>query len=198
MNPPEKPTPNHLEGQGHAKGKTWLCVLLSFFILYHLAVIIIFPNGSSYLGRSLSSYLSFYANNLGLNANWNFFSPDPANTMFFQYHIYFENPQGDEIQPSKEGFIPAEKEQIVIDSSRRRLLYAMRFLFMDSHRMKMILGPWICRENPGASMVRINSIVEMIPNLDRAQIGIMEKLEESTVMKLTHRCGEAPEDEALL
>ncbi len=145
-----------------------LRIFLSAFIVFHLSVIIILANGGSYLGRSLQASLLPYANTLGLNATWNFFSPDPAHTMFYRYKIYFESPVGEELKESIEGFFPPEKTHIVIDSSKRRLLYSMRFLTIDPSRIKSLMAPWLCKQYPGASRVRMEYIVNQIPLLDVA------------------------------
>lgn len=172
-------------------------ILFSIFILFHLAVIIIFPNGSSYLGRA-STLLVPYANILGLNTTWNFFSPDPAHTMFLKYSIRFEDADGNELREPLDGFIPPEKEQIAVDSSKRRFLYAVRFLILDTNRMKVILGPWLCRQNPGASHVKMEQMLEPIPNLDKAILGDLGRGEETTVMRFDYRCNASQEDEVSL
>jgi hypothetical protein len=141
---------------------------LSLFILFHLAVIVIMANGGSYLGRSFQAQLLPYANSLGLNATWNFFSPDPAHTMFYKYRVFFEDELGNETQPTIEGFFPPEKTHVVIDSSKRRLLYSMRFLTIDPSRIRSLMGPWLCKQHTGARRVRIEYVVEQIPLLDTA------------------------------
>lgn len=145
--------------------------LLSLFIIFHLSVIIILANGGSYLGRSLQKYLLPYANTIGLNTTWNFFSPDPAHTMYIRYVQHFDDENGNEIKESVESYIPAEKEKISIDSSKRRFLYAIRFLLLDTTRMNTILAPWLCKSNPEASSIFIEQIFEAIPGLDRAAMG---------------------------
>lgn len=202
MNPRERPTPSHLETQkgieGKIKDQTALQILFSFFILYHLSAIIILPNSSSYLGRSLGPYFLTYANISGLNVNWNFFSPDPPHRMFLRYVVRSEDVLGNETRPSVRGSIPSPTEQFTKDSSQRRYFYEMRFLFLDDHRRNRILGPWFCRQYPGATEVDISNVVEVIPDLDLAQMGVTENGEESTLMKFTYPCGNAMDDEASL
>jgi hypothetical protein len=152
--------------------------LLSLFIVFHLLVILVLANGSSYLGRNLQSLILPYGNVLGLNATWNFFSPDPAHTMYYKYKVYFENAEGDELSPVVEGFLPPEKSHIVIDSSKRRLLYSMRFLTIEPSRIKTLMGPWLCKSHPGATRVRIDYVMEQIPFLDVAVARRNEPMEE--------------------
>ncbi len=161
-------------------------------------VITLFPNGSSYLGRSLASYFMPYANSLGLNTTWNFFSPDPAHTMFLKYNIRFEDANGNDLREPLDGFFPPEKEKIVTDSSKRRFLYALRFFLLDTSRMKTILGPWLCRQNPGSSVITMEQILEPIPNLDKARLGDMPDPTENIMMKEVFRCGQSYQDEVAM
>lgn len=139
------------------------------WILFHLSVIVILANGSSFLGRHGATFLLPYGNSLGLNASWNFFSPDPAHTMYLQYVVRFEDENGNETREPLEGYLPPEKDQVVVDSSRRRLLYAMRFLILDRNRLETLMGPWLCREHPGASSIAISHVLEALPLLDVAR-----------------------------
>ena len=160
------------------KSKIFLKALLSIWLVYHLFCIVILPNGASFLGRYFESYILPYANSIGINSTWNFYSPDPAHTMYFSYTVYFENEQGEEIKPPLEQFLPPEKNQIVVDSSKRRLLYAMRYLALDQKRMQTLLAPWICRENTGASRVSIHHVIERIPTLDMAMANLSKNVDE--------------------
>jgi hypothetical protein len=145
-----------------------LKVFLSLWIAYHLANIVILANGGSFLGRYWGPYLIPYGNAIGLNSTWNFFSPDPAHTMYLEYRVRFEDEQGNEVKESVEGFLPPEKDQIVIDSSKRRLLYAMRFLLLDQDRLHALMAPWLCRQYPGSSTLSVAHVVQAIPPFDRA------------------------------
>jgi hypothetical protein len=158
-------------------------ILLSAFICFHLIVIVVLANGSSFLGRHLAPILLPYANTLGLNATWNFFSPDPAHTMFYRMRIFFEDANGEDLREPEELYFPPEKGQIVVNSSKRRMLYAMRFLTLDPTRLKSILGPWLCRQYPGATRVKMEHFIHEIPGLDAAMAHIDQPLSELLVEK---------------
>lgn len=179
--------------------KKWLQFLISLFLIYHLAVIMVLANSSSFLARRLSPLILPYANFFQLNTTWNFFAPDPAHTMFVKYKIEFNDDNGNEIKEPVIGFIPPEKKRIVIDSSKRRFLYAMRFLLMDNNRMQTILGPWLCRENPGASRIFMENRFVAIPSLDDAILNSTsldpENSDETTAMKFSYNCNETKRDE---
>jgi hypothetical protein len=178
-----------------------LKIICSIWLVFHLACIFVLPDGGSFVGRYLQNYIVPYANTLGINVSWNFYSPDPANTMYFSSTIHFENSDGQEIKPSIEEFLPPEKSEIVTDSSKRRLLYAMRYLAMSRNSLQVIMGPWICREHPGSTRVSIHHVVEKIPNLDtvlqysQEQVAnLREPLEGSNY---EFKCGSAEDESSL-
>ncbi len=146
----------------------WVRIGISLVIVFHLSVVIILANGPSVLGRLHQDWIIGYANQLGLNQTWNFFSPDPSHIHYIRYFIHFENDAGDPVQDSIEGFIPEDKEKLVIDSSKRRMLHAVRALSLDEKRTEKLLAPWLCKTFPGATMVHIKHVMQLLPNLDRA------------------------------
>jgi hypothetical protein len=156
-------------------GRFFLKIICSLWLIFHLTCIFVLPNGGGFLGRYIQSYLLPYANAIGVNTTWNFYSPDPANTMYFSYTAHYESPTGEELKPSVEEFLPPEQSEIVTDSSKRRLLYAMRYLALNPGSLKVIMAPWICREHEGATRVSIHHVIERIPNLDT----VLKKSHES-------------------
>ncbi len=179
-----------------SKPKMALQILLSILICFHLIAILVLPNNSSFLGRSLDRWLTPYGNLFGFQVAWNFFAPDPAHTMYIHYFVHFDSAEGEEPKETIEGYIPPEKEEIVIDSSKRRFLYAMRFMIIDEKRLKVILGPFLCRRHPGASSIRVENILEPIQNLDLSQMVLGEK-REATLMEHTYDCHAAQDEVAL-
>ena len=155
-------------------------------------MVAVLANSASYLGRALDPWIAPYANLFAFNVTWNFFAPDPAHTMFIEYYVHFDDSSIEPLQ----GFIPPEKEQIVVDSSKRRFLYAMRFMIVDEKRLKTILGPYLCRKHPGASNVHIKNILEPIPNLDSSQVS-MRDTQETIMLEHTHDCHAVADEVAL-
>ncbi len=150
------------------RGLFFLKALASIWILYHLFVVIVMSNGSSYFGRFFQGVITPYANITGFNTSWNFFSPDPAHTMYIRYQVYFKDEKGDPIKESKEGFFPELKNVGTFDPTQRRELYMMHYLLLGPDRMEKMFVPHICRVNLGATSVRIDFIVESIAPLDQA------------------------------
>ncbi|MGZ3772069.1 MAG: hypothetical protein ACXVCY_08205 [Pseudobdellovibrionaceae bacterium] len=145
-----------------------LCkTLLSLWIIYNIFIMLVMPNIGGFIGRISSKYITPYANTVGLNAGWNFFSPDPAHTMYLRYTVRYVDSQGIEIKEPVEDFFPKEKNQAVHAVSRKRDLYAMRFMLLDSKRLRILLGPWLCRQYPGATSVEMEHVIETVPLLDQ-------------------------------
>lgn len=146
----------------------WLKVLISITVTFHLAVVIILANGPSFLARYHQGWLIGYANQLGLNQTWNFFSPDPTHIHYIRYFVHFEDDGGNETRETIEGYLPEDKEKVVIDSSKRRMLHAVRAISLDEPRTERLLAPWLCRSYEGATLVNIKHVMQVLPNLDRA------------------------------
>ena len=88
--------------------------------------------------------------------------------MYLTYRVRYEDAAGNELREPEEGYLPPEKDQMVMDSSKRRLLYSMRFLVIDPRRLESLMGPWLCRQHPGASEITMTHVTEAIPPLDVA------------------------------
>lgn len=162
------------------KVKPLFKALLSLWVVYNIFTMLVMPNVGAYFGRASSKYIAPYANTVGLNAGWNFFSPDPAHTMYLRYTVRYSDPEGNETKEPIEGFFPAEKNQGVHALSRKRDLYAMRFMIIEPKRLRVLMGPWLCRQYPGATSVEMEHVVETVPFLDQ-----VVTLKEETVKDLS-------------
>ncbi len=131
-------------------------------------MMLVMGNGQSFLGRSISGIYTPVANLIGLNTTWNFFSPDPANTMYFRYDIIFEDEYGRSTGETIEEFFPKSKDEggdFRLD--QRRFSYAMRWLAIDPERIRLFFVPMICREHPKAKKIQLEFIVKRIPPLEK-------------------------------
>lgn len=129
-------------------------------------MMIVLGNGSSFLGRYLGSYFATTANLVGLNTTWNFFSPDPAHTMYLKYIVHFEDEFGNPTQDSISDYYPKSNESFRLDI--RRKSYVMRFLVSSIERQRQYLIPWLCRQYPGATRIQTETELHRIPSLDVA------------------------------
>lgn len=154
--------------------KTGLHLILSFGIIYHLFVIVVMANGSSYVGRYLNKAIVPYASTLGMNTTWNFFSPDPAHTMYLKFTIYFAENEGEPSREPLEVFMPSGKDEGVWDLGEKRRFYAMRYMIVYPGRIDGVLGPYLCKRYEGAEVIHIEHIIDPIPSLDLANIDSRE------------------------
>lgn len=169
-----------------------LKIILSVWIVYNIASMLVMPNVGSFLGRKYGIYLAPYANQVGLNASWNFFSPDPAQTLYIKYFVEFLNADGEMIKDPVVGYFPQEKNQGVMDITRRRELYVMRFMLIGPNRLQALFGPWLCRQNPEATSVHIEQVVETVAPLDEvlmhSQTLVSDLSKEFPFAKTDYRC----------
>lgn len=143
--------------------------LLSAAILFHLLVIVIYPNDSSKLERDLLPVLLPYANTFGLNSKWQFFAPEPEVATFFEYQIDWRNRPndvaGDEMlhyPPDKQGFF---------DLIHTRRSAARSFLTLDPNFIPQIFINWVCRKNPDAAGVSVRAVYVRVPSLEDVRAG---------------------------
>ena len=143
--------------------------LLSVWLVYHVFVAALMPNAGSYPGRVLGPFIYPYAAIVGLNVSWNFFSPDPAHTMYLKFTLFNENEEvGGAGQEPRVLTLPEEKDDGVWDLGRRRDLYAMRFFLIEPKRIQAVLGPWLCRQYAPVTTIHIQHVLNSIPALDQA------------------------------
>ncbi|WP_415061440.1 hypothetical protein [Bdellovibrio sp.] len=183
------------------KVKLLFKTLLSLWIVYNIFTMMVMPNVGAYFGRTTSRFIVPYANSIGLNASWNFFSPDPAHTMYIRYLIRYQDPEGNEVKEPIEGFFPAEKNKGVLSGERKRELYVMRFMVIDPKRLRLLFGPWLCRQYPGATSVEMEHVVETVPTLDQVVTlkdeAVQDLSRELQVTRESTSCVGGTDEEAL-
>lgn len=155
--------------------RTYLKVGLSFFIVYHLATILVLPNSDSIISRKISPVLAPYANALGLNTSWRFFSPEPSPTIFFVYDA--DMTDGGVMAPKDQfwrdrGFItgrwPPENPKGMIKENVKRLVYHSRFATMSRDRVEKFMGSLLCRFFPKAQTVSVRAVMREIPSIEKS------------------------------
>lgn len=179
--------------------KSLIKVILSIWIVYNIFVMLVMPNIGSYFGRVSSRFVVSYASAVGLNASWNFFSPDPAHTMYIHYRIHFLDKEGNQLKDSLDGYFPQEKNQAINSIFRKRELYVMRFMLIEPKRLKILMGPWLCRQYPGASSIDLEHVIETVPFLDQVvahkDAGLSSLSQELQYSQVSVPCdGSADED----
>lgn len=156
---------------------------------------VVMANNSSAVVRSIGAYVVPWANVLGLNMTWNFYSPDPANVLYLDYKIIFEDQNGEATREPIEGFFPEEKTSMVFNLNHRRFLSAMRFMTVEPKRLQNVFADWFCRKNPGATRVVIKVIMEKIPNIEAARLGTERAYNE--MYQVEKRCNQEADEVAI-
>lgn len=143
----------------------FLRLILSIFILYHLAVITVMPNPGSLLGRKFSRYLADYANTLGINTTWQFFSPGPAPVFYLEYDV-----EGADLDAETESFqLPPKRRASYYDEFYNRTLYSMRFFVLAPiETFERFFVRWLCKQHPEAETLSIRTVGEPVKNIERA------------------------------
>ncbi|HPI41542.1 MAG TPA: hypothetical protein PLJ21_12100 [Pseudobdellovibrionaceae bacterium] len=170
--------------------------ILSLWIVYHLFVIFVMPNASSYLGRSLGTYLVPYANIFGLNSPWMFFSPNPAPEYIMNISLYPKNGQGNENDFSNDEVQtlhwPEKSKSILLTTPGIRNFYLMHFLIRSPQYIETLLAPWVCRQYPNTESLHINVRVKTPPSLDKSEglkhEDLVLSLEETNYFEKSYAC----------
>lgn len=132
-----------------SRSKKWVQGLASIWLLWHLFVIFSVPNQTSYLNVTLKPLLLPYANSLGFNRSWQFFSPDPGTPLFLQFEIWKNREKiGSEIYP------PLQAPFIRLPYVRR--IYLVRILTLFPELAGLVVGPYLCRMHPEASELEMS------------------------------------------
>lgn len=150
--------------------KLFLRNLFTLFLLYHILVILVMPNSSSIIGRKIGGYLASYANTVGMNATWEFFSPDPPQPFYFDYSVYFESIEGEELQPTITGFFPEWRTERTLHPNKIRLKNAVRFFALTRTSVEKSFIGYLCRQYPKANRVKVRQVIEAVPNIEQAKL----------------------------
>ncbi len=151
-------------------------------------MMIVMGNGASFLGHYLSRFYNPVANTIGLNTTWNFFSPDPAHTMYIK--ISYTMADGQE----ENTLLPEQNEDGTFDFSlnKRRMSYVVRFLIIDQQKIEQFLAPWLCRKKPGAKSIYIETVLEKLPPLSKAvtlhDTIFNDLIEKQIINSLSYQC----------
>lgn len=183
------------------KVKLLFKAILSLWIVYNIFVMMVMPNIGSLFGQAVSSFVTPYANTVGLNASWNFFSPDPAHTMYIRYTVYYQDFDGNDLKEPLEGYFPEEKNQGIKNATQKRNLYAMRFMVLEPKRLRILMGPWLCKQYSGATSVEMEHVIETVPPLAQAitlkHETVKELSQEVQYVRETHSCIGGADEEVL-
>lgn len=169
-----------------------LKAVLSFFILYHLATVVILPMGSGLLIRELGRYFVPYANLFQMNTTWQFFSPGPSPIFYLEYSYLFESDQGGEVE-SEPALLPERRTGFGYSDFYNRRLFSMRFFSLNEQRLARYLVPWLCRQNLKATSVTVRQKFGQIQSVERVRTehdleNFSDMAEPMNLPSSTHSC----------
>lgn len=183
------------------KVKLLFKALLSLWIVYNIFVMLVMPNVGAYFGRVTANVVTPYANTMGLNAGWNFFSPEPAHPMYLKYTVFYNSEEGEELKEPVFGFFPmeaAKDNRPLPNITRKREWALMRYMVLDPKRLRVLMGPWLCRQYPSATSVDMEHVIETIPFLDQAvrfqEDSVRDLSKEVQYIRESHTCGGGDEE----
>ncbi len=101
-----------------------------------------------------------YAKFLAINTAWQLFAPDPSPVIDLQYTVYKD---GEELL--QETF-PKARDQYSLQEIYMRRLNTSRFLALDSRRVSEIFVPWICKQNPAATDIKVQRRVGQLRTVE--------------------------------
>jgi hypothetical protein len=141
-------------------------VALTVFLIYHLSAVLLLPNSTSLVGRKLSRYFLNYANQLGFNTGWAFFSPAPSPMFYLEYDAEMAN--GEEANGGQPLVYPPHRVGFGYDDGWNRRLFGMRFFALNPERLERFFVPYLCRQVPGAQRITVQPVFERIEDVERA------------------------------
>lgn len=136
--------------------------LLSLLILVHLLVVTILPNSQSYFQYAWQNAIWSYANVFNIGFTWQFFSPDPAAAIYYEYHAVREDERQFTItypdEQNKDWFRP--------NYSRRNTLKNVFMKF--PHLNEKIFIPYFCKQHPEIELFDVSKKVVVPTTFDEA------------------------------
>lgn len=170
--------------------KKWLKRFISAFLLFHIFGVLITPNPSSYLTKSLAVIYRPYMNFFGLSNTWGFFAPEPISPpMYIDYTIELKNGE------STQGRFPDEVNPYFFRDRHNRRMSLSKFILSSDDNMKNMFIRLLCIKNPEMRLAKVWRVTATQPSLDMVQRG-EKKMTDPVEFKIevygTFYCPEDP------
>lgn len=174
--------------EGSAPRRTGLKILISLFLVYHLAAVIILPNGSSMVGRKFARYFLPYANSLLFNRTWQFFSPGPAPAYYVEYRTITNAAAGEDEERAPFIYPPLRQDRF--DDLYFRSLGGLRLLSINPDVFERQFIPYLCRLHPEARALDLRSVTLQLPSVEQGDRGetFKEMAEKVNLPRRTYEC----------
>jgi hypothetical protein len=150
--------------------------IVSILLVFHLGVVTLLPNTHSYFQFAWRNVLWSYANTFNIGFTWQFFSPDPAAAIYYEYAAVSD----DEIKftityPDEEN-----RSWFRPNYSRRNTLKNVLMKF--PHLNEKIFVPYFCKQHPEIDMMDVAKRVVVPTTFDEAFEG-RALTDESQIVK---------------
>jgi hypothetical protein len=142
-------------------------VLLSIFILFQISAVFILPNPEGILYRELAPVVVNYGNLFGFNTTWRFFSPNPM-VRVLEYDLYTRDAAGS-LQSETFRHPRLLKEERFREVYNRKLNNGM-YMMGQPEKLKLIMGPWLCRQHPQAETISVYARGLVLPTMEKSQL----------------------------
>lgn len=142
-----------------------LKIIVSLWIVYHLAMILIIPNRSSMANESFRPYFISYAQSLSMNSAWAYYAPNPITYFYFQYEVIKkQSVETYRWPPSR-----TESKRILFNH-KRFITHSLFFWKIGAEHIRKHFLPYLCRLHPLAEEIAIKIIYENRSHFKKAKI----------------------------
>lgn len=141
-----------------------LKIFLSFYILYHLAVVFVTPQRMSMLRKNFGSYFISYAQTLFIDGSWNFYIPRRSHYYDFKYTVMEGKRKIGTFR-----WPPSRREVKRIYLNHNRLISHSRFfMIIGGRNIRRHFIPYLCDLHPSADKITVKAILKRKPRLKNA------------------------------
>ena len=139
---------------------------------------LVVANPGSILSREIPYFMIHYANTLGLNTTWQFFSPNPGGERYLEYEVHLDDGMSDEElvwdevmgDKDKYHYWPPKPGMGMLRENINRCFYHSLLSTFGEQRIKDVFIPWACRKHPEAYSISIRGKTKALPTIEVAQI----------------------------
>ena len=139
----------------------FLKAVLSVGIAFHLFCIVLVPNSQNYVGYLVAPVVEPYIRMLSLASTWGFFAPDPGPPpVYIEYEAL--SIDGTLLRSNR---WPDNSKKPFFREQRIWRVSLARSLTNIQAGSEQIIGPYLCKLNPDAGMVRMWRVMYGMPSL---------------------------------
>jgi len=132
---------------------------LSVWIIYHLFIVLLVPNGQGFLGRKISPWVEPYVNFFEFTNVWSFFAPEPGPPpVYIEYELIHRHDGS-----SQFGKWPSVRSPYSLRERQNRKIAAAEFMMSSELRAEKMMTHYLCKQNPTVGSIRLWRVMYSIP-----------------------------------